>query len=193
MSKKSLLNSTALNLSQPESLSPLASPLPDEISETVTASEHFLSADDGDHLDGIQMDDAVSGVGGESLPHPSDVSSSDPVVPADQWISGFLGGFNLAGNFVHALKIMPEEEGKARAAAEAIYNTALDVPSLRFLIAPQGKWIGRGVAVAMFIGPKAIAAREEIRGRRSKAAAPAMASPHLAPVEGGRDEERQSF
>lgn len=203
MSKRSLLNSTALN---PSSQNPMPSesplpqsgqPLPTEIQETVNNSEASLSPDDGGHLDGILLtDDApAANDGGASV-------VVGDVVPMAEWIAGFLGGFNLAGNFVQALKILPEEEGKARAAAEAIYATAVEVPSLRFLIAPQGKWIGRGVAVAMFLGPKVTGARAEIVERRAKAKALAggpaateigVSKAVAKPAQGERDDERADF
>lgn len=208
MSRRSRLNETTalqsphLSQSPPlqnpppfESLS--SDPLPSEIAENVNQSEHSLAADDGAHLENIAAD--FSGEGGASLPQPSDVGAHDAVVPMASFIDGFVGGFNLAGNFVKSLAIMPEEDGKARAAAEAIYNTCLEVESLRFIIAPQGKWIGRGAAVLMFAGPKVVAARDELRARKAKALGSTAAvaagaeNPHLSPIDGQRDEERSTF
>lgn len=203
MSKRSrLLESSSLQSPSPDlspqspPQSPLQSlssdPLPNEIAENVNQSELSLSPDSGDHLDGL----AVDGDGG-GLPQASDVNPSG-VVSLDQFTAGFVGGFNLAGHFVKALAILPEETGKANEAAAAIYNTALEVEQLRFLIAPQGKWIGRGAAVLFFAGPKFVAARDEIRERRQPKKAPALSEDDavarsLAPHAGPKDEERSEF
>ena len=79
----------------------------------------------------------------------------------------FKGMFGLGSNWFKSLAIKPEEESSATAACDAIYDSALEVEWLKFLIQPGNVWVGRILAIAMFTGPKLQALRAEIEARQS--------------------------
>jgi hypothetical protein len=56
----------------------------------------------------------------------------------------------------------------AREASDAIYETACEVPSLRFLVERRGKWFQRVSVIAAFAVPVYGGAFVELRGKRAK-------------------------
>lgn len=72
----------------------------------------------------------------------------------EEFTVAFRSLFNWAGRKMPPLKIAPEETEDAAAAAQALYETALDVPWLRFLIKKNNVWVERGFALYMFAAPK---------------------------------------
>jgi hypothetical protein len=79
----------------------------------------------------------------------------------------FQGMFGLGSNWFKSLAIKPDEQASANAACDAIYDSALEVEWLKFLIQPGNVWVGRILAIAMFTGPKLQALRAEIEARQS--------------------------
>lgn len=63
---------------------------------------------------------------------------------------------------LEALPIKKEEEDAARAASDAIYDIAAETPHLSWMIEPGSEWLGRLVAIGMFVGGKAMACWGEI-------------------------------
>lgn len=51
----------------------------------------------------------------------------------------------------------------------ALYETIADVPMLRFMLMPNGKWMERAVAIGMFTVPMAMGVSNELAARNVKA------------------------
>lgn len=119
------------------------------------------------HFDGL-IGDKVASSSGSLLGEPEAA-----IMTREEFQRTFVGGFDLthAMSKLQSLKI--DEDGKPRAhgCADAIYDTALDVPSLRFLIQPKNKWWSRIFAIGMFTLPMAKAVSIELRERQVARAA----------------------
>lgn len=71
-------------------------------------------------------------------------------------------------------------------AADAIYDTAAEVPALRWLIEQQGVWLQRVIALAVFGGAKVAAVRAEIAMMKLQARSGGAAPPEGFTIEGGK-------
>lgn len=93
------------------------------------------------------------------------------MIGADDFTKLFFAGFNVAHGVsgLQSLKI-PEGDSSATACAAALHETIMDIPSLHFLLMPQGKWIPRIMAIAAFTIPVGRGVADEMRQRRKPAA-----------------------
>lgn len=91
------------------------------------------------------------------------------VLSKDDFFRVFCGVFQAA-SLATGLKSMNVESSDDRAcgASGAIYDTIQDVPSLRFLLSPQGKWFQRVLIVGAFAVPMAQAVGIEMGERNGK-------------------------
>lgn len=82
----------------------------------------------------------------------------------------FCGGFTAVGHMtgLESLKV-DEQDEKAVACTNALYETILDVPMLHFLLMPQSKWLGRAVAIGMFTLPMVNNVKIEIEAKAQAA------------------------
>ncbi len=105
----------------------------------------------------------------------------------EEFQAAFIGGFEMGHEYteLQSLKIPSDKENRARGCAGALYDTAIDIPALRFLIEPKNKWWGRILAIGMFTVPMSKAIIFELR---MKALGQAGGStPSAAPVRGTED------
>lgn len=88
----------------------------------------------------------------------------------EQFHAVFCAGFSAA-SLITGIKSLhvDEADGKARAATGALYETIQDIPALHFLLEPQGKWLGRAVAIGTFAIPMARGVAVELQERRTGA------------------------
>lgn len=127
------------------------------------------SGDAGEHLAAIQVEElAAVPVGGGAAPV-AVKADPDAILTQDQFVKSFRGLFNVS-SAMSGLKSLavPEENRAANEAAIAIYDTAVDVRWLRFLIRPQAVWLERTAAILAFTVPMGKAVRDEIKARGPK-------------------------
>lgn len=131
-----------------------------------------------DHLDFAQFGvegepsaqstgEAVEGeiVGGDGPPG---------VLSRDQFFEAFRGCFNIGHQFTGLESLaVPANDNTARAACDAVYDIALEVEYLRFLIQPGNTWIQRSIAIGAFAVPKYLGVKAELEARRAVAEAKA--------------------
>lgn len=138
-----------------------------------TGSESFTETDadpfdtshfDELHIDGEPLGGGAGGDGGAAFGGPA-------IMAREEFRAAFVAVFNIAGGVsgLQSIAIDAGEKPKAEACADAIYDTALEVPWLRFLIEPSNIWLQRALVVGMFTIPKALAVRNELAARRRPA------------------------
>jgi hypothetical protein len=161
------------------------------------ASPPTSQADGGaDHLDWIDPGPEEAG----GIPQPGPPPEPEPAAPVvldrDQFWELFRGCFAMSSSLaavvpiggkrapIASLAIAPEEEPAARAASDALYDTAEEVPSLRWLIEPGNVWVQRAVVCLAFAAPKAAAVSAELQARRAAPAPRAMEAAAAKPAAG---------
>lgn len=94
------------------------------------------------------------------------------VLPREAFRAGFDMAFRFAGSLT-GLKTLAQAPDRpdAAAAADCLYDCALETPWLRWLIEPSNIWLQRTVVLGAFAVPLALEARAELRERREAAAA----------------------
>lgn len=156
-----------------------SSPLPQELQEQNSGSSPSA---DTSHFD--EQPEECSGDGGSGDLGPG---VGGEVLPRDVFKKSFIGTFNLGGNFLPSLAVAPGETESANAAADALYDSALEVEWLRWLIQPGSVWAARLMCLGAFFIPKAMAARKELQAK--KLAPPASSAATAAPAAAPRDPE----
>lgn len=161
------------NLNSPQASNPTLPPPPqpeETISQPVNAAEFSgqsntsSQADAPTHFDGLieqaQATDAIA-----------QAPAAPVMLGSDEFTKLFFAGFNVAHGIsgLQSLKI-PEGDSSATACAGALHETIMDIPSLHFLLMPQGKWIPRIMAIAAFTIPVGRGVADEMRERRKPAA-----------------------
>lgn len=93
-------------------------------------------------------------------------ASGAGILSKDDFFRIFCGSFQAA-SLMTGLKSLSvsDSDGKAVAASGAIYDTIQDVPALRFLLSPQGKWFQRVILIGSFAVPMAQAVGAELAAR----------------------------
>lgn len=129
-----------------------------------------------DHLkslnfNGLKTATAAPGQGG-GLTVLDGVAAMDPdVLSPDDFYQGVFVPLHAVSGAVfmlESLPVKPEEEQRARAASDALYDTALETPALRFLIEPSNKWMQRAFALWAYAAPKAAAVRMELMAKKAQ-------------------------
>jgi hypothetical protein len=143
------------------SLPPSANPLPAEL----LSEQSSLGSEDAPSIDTAHFDDAPADEMGEA-------AAPEVLLTKDQFTTNFIGVFNLGGALtgMKSLSIEDTERAQAAAAAEAIYDSALEISWLRFLIRPESVWMQRAFALGAFAVPKYKAVTIELAGRAQKRA-----------------------
>lgn len=96
------------------------------------------------------------------------------VLSRDQFFEAFRGCFNIGHQFTGLQSLaVPANDNAARAACDAVYDIALEVEYLRFLIQPGNVWIQRSIAIGAFAVPKYLGVTAELDARRAAAEAKA--------------------
>lgn len=95
----------------------------------------------------------------------------------EAWSEGFAGFHEMAGALIGSqiLTHAPATE-RYSPAARAIYDTADQVPALRWMIRPESVWLQRLAAIGMYTVPLAVAVRVELEMNRRHAATAAQAA-----------------
>lgn len=105
------------------------------------------------------------------------------ILGKDEFFLVFIGGFKVAAIVTHLKSVeVNQDDRTARAACDAIYDTVNEIPALRFLLEPQGKWMGRVMAIGMFAVPMALNVQAELSARAPKKPAqpgPAQGEVHI--------------
>lgn len=93
----------------------------------------------------------------------------EEVISKEQFREGFVGVFHVGHRLskLNALAIDGERVSVAHGAADALYETALDVSWLRWLISPGNKWVQRAFAMGAFAVPLGMATVAELRERQA--------------------------
>jgi len=146
--------------------------------------------DTGEHLDAIPLEPEPgeyekafeAGLGGGLA------SVEGGFIPLDSFCKGYDLIFSMLGE-VTGLDTLKRVSGStaSRSAAEAVYETAKDVPWLNWLLWPESKWFQRAFALGAFSLPLYLGCREELRARDARPVndnnaantpEPGRASPH---------------
>lgn len=91
-------------------------------------------------------------------------------ITKEAFFVAFKAMFGLSGSLLalQSLPISESEEMAAREASDALYETALVVPFLSFLITPANEWAGRIAAIGLFTWGKYHVVRAELDARKPK-------------------------
>lgn len=101
-----------------------------------------------------------------------------------------MGGFKFAHHLSGFKSLDVPDDGAARGASQAIYETILDVPALHFMLSPGGKWWGRAAAIGIFTLPIAMGVKTEILQRKTpRSQSPGPARPAPQPTEPGEPDD----
>ena len=126
-----------------------------------------------DPLADLHIDEPIDAVeneaGGDPGPDGAACDTPPGTLTREQFKDAFGGALTLAGTLtqLQTLKGSPDLPSFPPA-ADAIYDTALDSPWLRFLIEPGSVWAARVLAIAAFAGPVAFGCRHEIAARNAQ-------------------------
>lgn len=165
------------NQNQPQTITD-QSPIPSELSDPALK---ISGSDLGtDHLESVVKDAFVNEASTQQIPQAGidHASPIGPVMDRPTFQKSFSGLFNFGGAFFPSLKIRPEEIEQADNASSALYDCAIEVEWLRFLIQPGNLWAQRIIVIGMFVLPKAQGLRNDIVARRaSQLAAHAQREP----------------
>lgn len=114
------------------------------------------------------FDDLIGDVSGSDVKTAQVVSGAN-IMTKDEYATFFRGGFKFARHMsgIKSLDITPQNEEAAKGAADAVYETIMDIPSLHWMLdkALFGKWGERAFAIAAFSIPMAMAVKEELSQR----------------------------
>lgn len=162
--------------SAPPSSAPTEMTAP-ENATTESQTPGAASGSSSEHLDAIDVaalepEGTGAGIGGELAP------AAPATLTKDQFHATFVAMFGLGSKLsgLKALEVGPAD-GDARAASDAIYDTAEEVPWLRFLIEPGNIYVQRALAVGVFAFGKYSAVKAEIAARQPpRPASPAARS-----------------
>lgn len=151
-----LENQPAENLQSIESLIPLE--LTNEAPSSSTSSG-------GDHLAALESEmQSAEAAAQVDAPQIEDVPAC---VSREQFRISIIGAFNFGGLFLKSFAVSAEETPRAEAAADALYDTALEVHWLRWLLDPQAATVQRLFVIFAFVGPKARAIMAEVKAARA--------------------------
>lgn len=149
-----------------------ASPLPQELQAPEASSPGTSSGDHLAALSDIVADEPLPDGGADiGVDGGAPVAGLTPegLIDRDTFRKTFFGSFKVAGTFLTALSIKPDEVEAANAASDAIYETCCEIHWLHFLLKPGGVWIPRLMAIYFFAQPKAVAVMAEIAARKEAA------------------------
>lgn len=136
------------------------------------------STDAPDHFDVLFDGPEIPGGG-----NPPGEPPGPGILGKDEFFLVFIGGFKVAAIVTHLKSVeVNQDDRTARAACDAIYDTVNEIPALRFLLEPQGKWMGRVMAIGMFAVPMALNVQAELSARAPKKPAqpgPAQGEVHI--------------
>lgn len=137
---------------------------PSPAPETVSGSTGSGSAD-ASHLDGLDVAEPAGTSEPEVLP--SGVEVQNGFIPMPAFTATLSMSFTLGGGLL-GLKTLSEapQQQTYPAAAEALYHTIVDTPSLHFLIQPGGVWMQRALAMGAFAVPLGYSVRHELAEKR---------------------------
>lgn len=140
--------------------------------ETTTTIDEPEEVSGVEHFAGIETDEpeGYEPEGGEG----SDGLSGPGRLTKEQFRKTFTGAFNVGGTVtkLRSLCIEPDAMEGAEAAADAIYDTALEIPWLHWMVEPNNIHVQRAVVIGAFTVPKALAVRGELAARREARKAP---------------------
>jgi len=120
-----------------------------------------------------------------------DNSGGDVLAPRtftrDEFFAAFIGCFKGAnvlvqyktGEALRSLDIAADDPA-ARAASDAIYDTALEVPWLHWLLSPGNKWVQRIAVIGAFGFTVSTGVAAELKARRPTPVKPTGAAPQAA-------------
>lgn len=141
---------------------------------------------DGAHLDGIAIEDE---------PSPAvelDQAAAGGLMTKDEWWRDFRAIFEVSGAMLGMVPIggvrepvrslvIAADDDQARAAADAIYDTAAETSVLRFLLQPGNQWFARLLVIGAFAAGKYRLVSDELRARRARpVTGPATVDPAVA-------------
>ena len=133
-----------------------------------------LGADDGAHLDGITIEDEPS-----PAVELDQAAAGGGLMTKDEWWRDFRALFEVAGSMLALVPIggvrepirslpIAADDDQARAAADAIYDTAAETSVLRFLLQPGNQWFARILVIGAFCASKYRLVSDELRARRAR-------------------------
>jgi len=90
------------------------------------------------------------------------------ILSGDDFHELFCVGMNTASAVMQIKSLSVQKEDEAcRNATRAMYETILDIPSLRFMLQPQNKWLERAIAIGVFTVPMAQAVANETAQKKA--------------------------
>ena len=166
---------------------PLANPIPEQgMQSDQTAQEAgATSSVELDHLEQINISDELETANeaasendgfslGDNFPKEEELLESlEPsLLTEEQFYEMFSGTHSIMGGVfrLQSVAIAPNETQSARAASDAIYEVALEVPAFRFLIEPSNVWLQRAAVIAAYAFPKAQMIKHELQARKAQPA-----------------------
>lgn len=140
--------------------SPQSSNLPPQQESAEASPAGSIEPDHFDDLLDAPEIGAIEGGHGGGLP--------PGMLGKDEFFKVFCMVFKVAsiGANLKSMKVDPHDEA-ARAASDAVYETCAEIPALHFILQPQGRVMGRIVAIGMFVVPMAMNVQAEIAARQA--------------------------
>ena len=111
----------------------------------------------------------------ELQPFEQPSANSAGILTKEQFFTGVFRPVHDLPGQVMKLQSLPIKENEleaARGASDAVYDTALEVPWLRFLVEPSNIYVQRAIVIAAYAIPKAIAVRAEVMAMKSASGTP---------------------
>lgn len=148
-------------LQSPEPVAELSSPLPAELSEQNSGSK---PSSDASHFDETPEPENQTGdIEGEVVEEPAPV-----VLSRETFVRNFIGLFNYGGRRgLSSLTVTPDEMAEAEEAFGALYDTALEVSWLNWLVQPGNIWVQRAAVFLPFMYGKSKALIIEVKEKRA--------------------------
>lgn len=142
---------------------PMEEGTPNEpIQDTSAESSKVSTESEPTHFD--DLIGASSGDGGDENP------PNQGMIDVQAFHALFCVSFNTASAVTKLKSLAVDAADEACInCTRALYETIADVPMLRFMLMPNGKWAERAVAIGMFTVPMAMGVSNELASRNVKA------------------------
>lgn len=117
----------------------------------------------------------------------------EKILSREEFNKMFVTGFQMSSHLTNLQSLYVEnQDGRARACSDALYDTCLEIPALRGLLMPQNKWLERGFAILAFSVPIGLNVRNEVFTRQQASKKQSTSYSNPQPTEKGEPTAEQA-